>query len=152
MKNLADMIEQLILKKLADEEKDIILKRNELADELSCAPSQISYVLSTRFTFQKGFIVESRRGSGGFVRIVKIPVKGIFYEEKAQELAPEISMDELENTIDQLYQTGLLTRREAMLMNHFFQLTGKRFTPVERIHLLRSLLSALTAYVEKYDE
>lgn len=68
---LADRIEKLILDKLFEEE-NIVLKRNELAEELDCAPSQISYVLSTRFSNDKGFNVESRRGLGGFVRITRI--------------------------------------------------------------------------------
>ena len=63
MSVLADKIEQFILHKLLeDEEENIVLRRNELADELDCAPSQISYVLSTRFSNDKGFMVESRRG------------------------------------------------------------------------------------------
>ena len=73
MSVLADKIEKFILHKLLEEEEEnIVLRRNELADELECAPSQISYVLSTRFSNDKGFIVESRRGSGGFVRIVRL--------------------------------------------------------------------------------
>lgn len=68
---LADRIEKLILDKLFEEE-NLILRRNELAEELDCAPSQISYVLSTRFSNDKGFNVESRRGLGGFIRITKI--------------------------------------------------------------------------------
>ena len=73
MSVLADRIEKFILHKLLEEEEEnIVLRRNELADELECAPSQISYVLSTRFSNDKGFIVESRRGSGGFVRIVRL--------------------------------------------------------------------------------
>lgn len=76
MSVLADKIEKFILHKLLEEEEEnIILRRNELADELDCAPSQISYVLSTRFSNDKGFIVESRRGSGGFVRIVRLQQK-----------------------------------------------------------------------------
>ena len=62
MSVLADKIEKFILHKLLEEEEEnIVLRRNELADELECAPSQISYVLSTRFSNDKGFIVESRR-------------------------------------------------------------------------------------------
>ena len=76
MSVLADKIEQFILHKLLEEDNsDIVLRRNELADELQCAPSQISYVLSTRFSNDKGYLVESRRGSGGFVRIIKLTPK-----------------------------------------------------------------------------
>ena len=76
MSVLADKIEQFILHKLLEEDNsDIVLRRNELADELQCAPSQISYVLSTRFSNDRGYLVESRRGSGGFVRIIKLTPK-----------------------------------------------------------------------------
>lgn len=70
---LADRIEQLILDKfLEQKEADLILRRNELAEELECAPSQISYVLSTRFSNDRGFKVKSKRGLGGFVTITKL--------------------------------------------------------------------------------
>ena len=66
MKNLADAIESFIIGELLREHEDTVLvQRNELAERLSCAPSQISYVLSTRFTPERGFMVESRRGRGG---------------------------------------------------------------------------------------
>ena len=73
MRNLADAIENFIIRQLLEDSEDTVLvQRNELADKLSCAPSQISYVISTRFTPEKGYLVESRRGSGGFVRIVRV--------------------------------------------------------------------------------
>ena len=68
---LADKIEQFILTQLL-EDKAITLRRNELATMLDCAPSQISYVLSTRFSNDRGFIVESRRGLGGSITITRI--------------------------------------------------------------------------------
>ena len=59
MKNLADAIESFIIGELLREHEDTVLvQRNELAERLSCAPSQISYVLSTRFTPERGFMVE----------------------------------------------------------------------------------------------
>ena len=65
LNNKADTIEEYILQRLKQNaDKQIELKRTALADEISCAPSQISYVLSTRFTTERGFIVESRRGLG----------------------------------------------------------------------------------------
>ncbi len=71
---LADRIEQVILERFLENE-DLVLKRNELANQLQCAPSQISYVLSTRFSNEKGFDVESRRGLGGFVTIRRLPTE-----------------------------------------------------------------------------
>jgi len=73
MGNIADLIEKFILSRLSGQNDNfVLLQRNELADELACAPSQISYVLSTRFTVERGFLVESRRGSGGYIRVIKV--------------------------------------------------------------------------------
>lgn len=68
---ISDSIEQFIKTLLQQEEREIELKRNELAEYFGCAPSQINYVLSTRFTPNHGYIIESRRGGGGFIRIVR---------------------------------------------------------------------------------
>ena len=74
LNNKADTIEEYIRKRLEQNASgQIELKRTALADEISCAPSQISYVLSTRFTTERGFVVESRRGLGGYIRIALIP-------------------------------------------------------------------------------
>ena len=86
MKNMADAIESFIIgQMLAASQNAVMVQRNELADRLSCAPSQISYVLSTRFTPDKGYLVESRRGSGGFIRIVRI-----LPDEKEPEAEPTV--------------------------------------------------------------
>ena len=70
LNNKADVIEEYILKMLANNGgEQVELKRTDLADEVSCAPSQVSYVLSTRFTNSRGFKVESQRGLGGYIRI-----------------------------------------------------------------------------------
>ena len=68
---ISDTIEQFI-RELFDEENSIELKRNELAMYFKCVPSQINYVISTRFTAERGYIVESRRGGGGHIRITRV--------------------------------------------------------------------------------
>lgn len=105
MRNLADSIENFIIGELLrDREDSLLVQRNELAERLSCAPSQISYVLSTRFTPERGFIVESRRGSGGFVRIVRVEPKNQDKEPTALEL------------VDSLLERHLITHREQILL------------------------------------
>ena len=124
MSILADKIEQFILHKLLEEEEEnIVLRRNELADELNCAPSQISYVLSTRFSNDKGFLVESRRGSGGFVRIVRLRPKQqdrtpVLLEERLP--AVSITLDDLDGFLFQLIKQHRMTNREAILMHQTF--------------------------------
>lgn len=67
---LSDLIEEYI-KDLFDEEESIELRRNEVASKFNCVPSQINYVIATRFIPELGFYVESRRGGGGYIKIIK---------------------------------------------------------------------------------
>ena len=69
---ISDSIEAFIKDMLTEDEHEVELKRNELAQYFGCAPSQINYVLSTRFTLDDGYITESKRGGGGCIRIVRI--------------------------------------------------------------------------------
>jgi len=144
MANLADMIEEFILNRL-DQEQDgvVILRRNELAETLACAPSQISYVLSTRFTLNRGFIVESRRGSGGFIRIARLPLQQVFSDETTQQAITDANNEKIFKLVDHLQRQGLLTPREAALMRELFKLVSNRFSPRECGMLLRDLLQSL---------
>ena len=69
---LSDTIESFIKELLTQEEQGVELKRNELAEYFGCAPSQINYVLATRFTLDDGYVIESRRGGGGYIRIIRV--------------------------------------------------------------------------------
>lgn len=114
MKNRADVIESFIVGQiLAASKNAVMVRRNELADKLSCAPSQISYVLSTRFTPEKGYLVESRRGSGGFIRIVRIvPAK----KEKTKE---NVCVSEI---LDYWLTNRLLTSREHAMLTYLMSI------------------------------
>lgn len=68
---MSDVIENFI-RELFDDENSIELKRNELAGYFNCVPSQINYVIQTRFTTERGYIVESRRGGGGHIKITRV--------------------------------------------------------------------------------
>lgn len=112
MKNLADAIESLIMSELLrDQEETFLVQRNELAERLSCAPSQISYVLSTRFTPERGFVVESRRGSGGFVRIARMA--------RQQEPPRKLTAKEM---VRHFAAQRLITRREEKLLMYMFSI------------------------------
>lgn len=113
MKNLADAIEEFIIRELLqDSEDSLLVQRNELAERLSCAPSQISYVLSTRFTPERGYMVESRRGSGGFVRIVRVvPQQG---KPKRELEAAEL--------VQHLAAQRLITQRERKLLEYMLEI------------------------------
>jgi len=72
MRLLSDSIEDFIKTLMEDETHEIELRRNELAEHFQCAPSQINYVLATRFTPDHGYVIESRRGGGGYIRISRV--------------------------------------------------------------------------------
>lgn len=113
MKNLADAIEEFIIRELLqDSEDSLLVQRNELAERLSCAPSQISYVLSTRFTPERGYMVESRRGSGGFVRIVRV----VPQQEKTKR---ELEAAEL---VQHLAAQRMITQRERKLLEYMLEI------------------------------
>ncbi|QBD85932.1 CtsR family transcriptional regulator [Clostridium tetani] len=70
MARLSDIIEDFIKEMLMNnDERELQIQRNELAQQFRCAPSQINYVLTTRFTTDKGYYIESRRGGGGYIII-----------------------------------------------------------------------------------
>ena len=72
MARLSDMIEEFIKALLEESNGQLELQRNELADYFECAPSQINYVLATRFSLDRGYYIESRRGGGGYIRIIRL--------------------------------------------------------------------------------
>lgn len=70
---MSDSIAAYILRMMEEQTADTVeIRRNELASEIGCVPSQINYVLSSRFTPENGFVVESRRGGGGYVRVRRV--------------------------------------------------------------------------------
>ena len=146
--NKADTIEEYILSMLRQAtDKQVELKRTALADEISCAPSQISYVLSTRFTTDKGFSVESRRGLGGYIRIALVPQeidrKQLLYRDMIEEINEATSFERVKTMIEfLLLQSKLITRREAelsaqMAANLYNSEAAGKISPTERAKLVR---------------
>ena len=74
MARLTDVISEFIKALLDESEGELELQRNEMAEYFECAPSQINYVLATRFSINQGYYIESRRGGGGFIRITQLDV------------------------------------------------------------------------------
>lgn len=115
---LSDSIESFIKTLLAEDASEVELKRNELAEYFGCAPSQINYVLATRFSPDHGYITESRRGGGGYIRIVRVVQTGsqrLMYLMN-ERIGDEIGESEAVRLIQQLAEQGLVTQNEAELM------------------------------------
>src|SRR5688500_20206320 len=71
--SISDIIEEYLKNILQTNEKQMIeIKRSEIADELECVRSQINYVINTRFTVERGYLIESKRGGGGYIRITRV--------------------------------------------------------------------------------
>ena len=117
MAQLSDNIEHFI-KELMCEEAQIDLRRNELAQHFGCAPSQINYVLATRVSVDHGYIIESRRGGGGYVRIVRMQERdeGNLLDALLSRVGNSVSEETANAIIAHLTDRKLVTAREAALM------------------------------------
>lgn len=112
---LSDSIEQFLISLLSEEDSPVVLvQRNELANYFRCAPSQINYVLATRFTVERGYTVESRRGGGGYIRIVKIDLDRNSYLKDLIEnsIGTEMSQDAANTILLRLFETKCISQDE----------------------------------------
>lgn len=145
---MSDMIEEY-LKSAISEDGRIEIQRNELANLFDCVPSQINYVINTRFTIQHGYAVESKRGGGGYIRIIKVQVKNNteMVDRMCQLVGDRVSEKEAQIIIQTLYENKFMTRREARIMlagideNNFSgnQIIDKKI----RANILLSMISLL---------
>ncbi|AEE95651.1 CtsR family transcriptional regulator [Mahella australiensis] len=119
MVRLSDVIEAFIKDMLNTSQDGVLeLQRNELAARFRCAPSQINYVLSTRFTIERGYYIESRRGGGGCIRIMRMNVEKDDYILYLlfNAVGDSLSQACADNIIDQLSENGDINDRIAALM------------------------------------
>jgi transcriptional regulator CtsR len=115
---LSDTIESFIKTLLNEESTEVELKRNELAEYFKCAPSQINYVLATRFSPDHGYVTESRRGGGGYIRIVRVVESGsqrLMYMIN-ERIGDSLEEEECLRLISQLKEQRIVTAEEAALM------------------------------------
>src|SRR5690554_4094553 len=120
MRNISEIIEHYLKNILQKSPEDVIeIQRNELADQFQCVPSQINYVISTRFTLEKGFLVESKRGGGGYIRIQKVnmPENGGIHDYIVQMIGDQMSQNTSEGIVYQLEEASFISKREAKLLN-----------------------------------
>lgn len=111
--HIANIIEAL----LSDGGGIAELQRNELAEKIGCVPSQINYVITSRFTPAKGYIVESRRGGGGYIRIKKIELDKISYVMHfLSAINDSIDYPSAAVFVTNLFGEGIITRREAEIL------------------------------------
>ncbi|SFJ81236.1 MULTISPECIES: CtsR family transcriptional regulator [unclassified Bacillus (in: firmicutes)] len=150
MRNISDIIEQY-LKQVIDLSNNnaIEIKRSEIADKFDCVPSQINYVINTRFTLERGFVVESKRGGGGYIRIIKVKLHDDIdiIDQMLQMIQYSIAQSSAESIIRRLAEEGIVTSREAKLMfsviDRSVLLTDLPLRDELRARMLRAMLRTL---------
>ena len=150
MKNISDIIENYLKSVLLQSDKDIlIIKRSEIADKFQCVPSQINYVINTRFTIEKGYIVESKRGGGGYIRIAKLKLydHAQIIDQLLHLIENKFSQQMAENMIYRLLEEEIISTREAKIMlsviNQLVLLNDLPFRDELRAKLMEAMLTTL---------
>ncbi len=115
--NVSDIIERFLLDTLGDE-ITVNFNRNELAQYFSVAPSQINYVLSTRFTPERGYIIESRRGGGGFITFMRVSenAEDVLMRYIDETLSHGIEYGKACQIIERLVRDGIYSETEGALV------------------------------------
>lgn len=119
MRNISDIIENYLKEVLKMSEKSLVeIKRSEIADKFECVPSQINYVINTRFTIEKGYVVESKRGGGGFIRIMKVQTydHAHLIDQLLSLIQSRIPQNSAEDLILRLVEEDVISKREAKIM------------------------------------
>lgn len=113
---ISDNIEEFI-KSLFEEDDFIEIQRNELAEYFNCVPSQINYVISTRFGPRQGYYVESRRGGGGYIKIKKVNItKSNYLMHIITNIGEKISSNEVDIFISNFISYNIINEKEAKLL------------------------------------
>lgn len=113
---MSDVIEEFI-KQMFEEDDIIEIQRNDLAQHFNCVPSQINYVISTRFKPTQGYYVESRRGGGGYIKIEKVNItKSNYLMHVINSIENKITSQEADIYISNFLSENIISKKEAKLL------------------------------------
>lgn len=153
-KNMSDIIEAY-LKQLLKQDALIEVQRIELARKFDVVPSQINYVLRTRFKPEQGYLVTTKRGDGGYLKIQSGPDQQKIRDlvDKRHQLPDELSWPECQKRLRWLQQTGWVSKREVRLLTACLGgLESDLLAEQQRAHLMRQTLKQLSFDLERGDE
>lgn len=152
MSTLAGRIEAYLKRLIeSDREGQIEIRRCDLAESFQCVPSQINYVLETRFTPEKGYIVESRRGGGGYIRITSLELRRSIDLASSlyRQIGREIDEERADSLLTKLAEAGSIDQRRATLIRAAIRRelnsVDPAWRPYVRAMLLRSMLLVVMA-------
>lgn len=143
---MTDMIASFIMNALNAGDGTAELQRNELASSFNCVPSQINYVISTRFTPERGYIVESKRGGGGYIKIRRVVVSpGEYLMHVVNSIGEALDEQTAVVFVKNLYDNGIINRMEGNLMLAAVSSRGMKGSSQDglRASVLKSMLLAM---------
>lgn len=112
---ISDIIADFINENL-NQENEVVLQRGELALMFNCAPSQINYVISTRFSPEMGYLVESRRGGGGFIRITRANLAATVIMHAVNSIGDSIDLQTASAIIENIASCGAISDDIAIIL------------------------------------
>lgn len=114
---MSDLVAQYITQMLDEQNGSAEIQRNELAGNLGCVPSQINYVITSRFTPEQGYIVESRRGGGGYIRISRVKMdRGTAMMHIINSVGSTLDKATAEAMLNNMLQRNMLRLQSAKLI------------------------------------
>lgn len=118
MARMSDIIEAFLKQMINETDGSIEIQRNELANHFNCVPSQINYVIDTRFTTERGYYVESRRGGGGHIRIRRVNISrpGNYLMHIISSMGDSISQQSAEVFINNFIDYEVVSAREGLIL------------------------------------
>ena len=146
---ISEQIARIIEEMLDAGEGTASVQRNDLAQTLGCVPSQISYVISSRFTPERGYITESHRGGGGYIKIVRVPMsRDRYLMHFYQIIGDSLTENESRAFTKNLYDSGIINDREATIISHVLSSESlSKLSPegrnIVRADIMRHIIRAL---------
>ncbi len=138
---MSDIIANMIEEMLCEGGGELELKRNDLAGRIGCVPSQINYVITSRFTPERGYMIESRRGGGGYVRITKVQMtRDQYLMHLFQSIGRELDERSSRVFVNSMLEKEVITLREANIIRGVFNI------PMDdevRADMMRQIILAL---------
>src|SRR5690625_5232688 len=117
--SISDIIESYGKEELKSEGEEMIeIQRNGMANHFECVPAQINYVINTRFTLERGYLIESKRGGGGYIRIIRIEHRDDSHliDDIISLINPVVSQQLAENVLERLINKVIITEREEKII------------------------------------
>ncbi len=135
---ISDLIASFIMDLVENEEGNAELCRSDIARQFNCVPSQINYVISTRFSPELGYIVESRRGGGGYIRIQKVSNGRCMLMHAVNSIGGAIDQQTARVFLSNLAHSGVITEHERQMMAAGLSDAALRSLPPEQRDSVRA--------------